>query len=102
MAVVQKCSSDKSTGELTFRNISVIYYSITTPNLVSFVNDLCITELDPIFTDGPTDNDAQDTDTFPIQIDEEGDKILNSFITENEVRKCIKLLKNNITWIPVR
>ena len=44
---------------------------------------------------GPTDKDAADTDTFPIHMDEEGDEILNSFITENEVRKCIKLLKNN-------
>ena len=46
---------------------------------------------------GPSDNDAPDTDTFPIHIDEEGDEILNSFITEIEVRKCIKLLKNNKT-----
>ena len=29
-----RCGSDKSSGELTFRNISVIDYSITTPNLV--------------------------------------------------------------------
>ena len=47
-----RCGSDKSSGELTFRNISVIDYSITTPNLISFVNDFCIIELDPIFTDG--------------------------------------------------
>ena len=42
---------------------------------------------------GPSGNNAPDTDTFPIHIDEEGDDILNSFITEIEVRKCIKLLK---------
>ena len=41
---------------------------------------------------GPSDN-ASDTDTFPIHIDEEGYEILNSFITEIEVRKCVKLLK---------
>ena len=29
-----RCGSDKSSGELTFRNISVIDYSITTPNLI--------------------------------------------------------------------
>ena len=46
---------------------------------------------------GPSDNDAPDTDTFPTHINEEGDEILNSFITETEVRKCIKLLKNNKT-----
>ena len=45
---------------------------------------------------GPSDNDAPDIDTLPIHIDK-GDEILNSFKTEIEVRKCIKLLKNNKT-----
>ena len=39
-----RCGSNKSSGELTFRNISVKDYSITTPNLISFVNDFCITD----------------------------------------------------------
>ena len=30
-----------------------------------------------------------------IHVDEEGDETLNSYITENEILKCIKSLKNN-------
>ena len=51
--------------------------------LYNFFEDLNATE---VLTDEADIN---------IHVDEEGDETLNSYITENEIFKCIELLKNN-------
>ena len=42
---------DKFKGAMTFRNCSVIDYSIVSHQLLKHIQDFSITELDPIFTD---------------------------------------------------
>ena len=53
--------------------------------LYSFFKDLNVTEVHP------------DQANINIHVDEEGDEILNTYIIEKEILKCIKSLKNNKT-----
>ena len=47
-----RCGEDKGRGEFTFRNISVIDYSIASTYALEFVKDFKITELDCLYSDG--------------------------------------------------
>ena len=46
------CGSDNSKGAFTFRNCSVIDYSIASHNFLKHVQDFNVIDLDPIFSDG--------------------------------------------------
>lgn len=47
-----RCGADKNIGNFTFRNTSVIDYTITSVEALKFVDNFCISELDPLYTDG--------------------------------------------------
>lgn len=46
-----RCGKDKGVGTFTFKNISVIDYSIVTVQSLKFISDFEIAELDSIYTD---------------------------------------------------
>ena len=47
-----RCGTDKNIGAMTFRNLSVIDYSIVSQHALQFVNMFEILEVDPLFSDG--------------------------------------------------
>ena len=47
-----RCGSDKNVGAMTFRNQSIIDYSIVSHQALQFVKMFKISELDPLFSDG--------------------------------------------------
>ena len=47
-----RCGKDNEAASFTFKNVSVIDYSITTAETLKFIDDFEITELDSLFTDG--------------------------------------------------
>lgn len=47
-----RCGEDKDVGNFTFRNISVIDYSIVSVEALKYIEDFCISELDCLYTDG--------------------------------------------------
>ena len=47
-----RCGRDKGNGEYTFKQCSVIDYSIVSAQALNFVSNFEICELDPLFTDG--------------------------------------------------
>ena len=46
-----RCGEDKYIGNFTFRNTSIIDYSIASAEAINYVDNFCVTELDTLFTD---------------------------------------------------
>ncbi|MCW4343918.1 MAG: reverse transcriptase family protein [Candidatus Thiodiazotropha endolucinida] len=49
-----RCGDDKNVGNLTFRNTSVIDYTIVSAETLLYVENFCVSELDTLFSDGHT------------------------------------------------
>ena len=47
-----RCGQDKGVGELTFKNVSVIDYSIVSAHALKFIQNIDIFKLDCLFSDG--------------------------------------------------
>ena len=47
-----RCGKDKDVGPFTFKNVSVIDYSILSTQLLKFVSDFEVVELDTLYTNG--------------------------------------------------
>ena len=47
-----RCGKDKGVGSFTFKNVSVIDYSILSAQLLKFVSEFEVVELDTLYTDG--------------------------------------------------
>ena len=47
-----RCGNDKNNGAMTFRNQSIIGYSIVSFQSLQYVKNICVLELDTLFSDG--------------------------------------------------
>ena len=47
-----RCRNDKGKGTLTFRNCLILDYSIVSQEIIHYVQDFYVQELDPIYSDG--------------------------------------------------